>query len=124
MSSGKFLRSKYEADDGTIHGIRVQPETTQMTPANAPPAGAINANGRAKVSGSRRSIGLHARGVVLGITYPVNAPNNQDLEYTKKVFLPILKPETFLSNGFRQDAQVTYLGETWTIIDRVPENWK
>lgn len=123
MSNGRFARAKYEDDNGGIHGVRVQPETMATTPGNPEPTGAVNENGRAKVGGSRRTLGLHCRGVVLGVDYPVNAPGGQDLVYTKKVFLPILRLETFLGNGFKDQAQVSYLGETWTVIDRVPERW-
>lgn len=124
MSNGRFARAKYEDDNGGIHAVRVQPETMSTTPSNAEPSGAVNQNGQAKVGGSRRTIGLHCRGVVLGIDYPVNAPNGQDLVYTKKVFLPILKSETFLGNGFKDNAVVSYLGENWKVIDRVPEKWR
>ena len=123
MSNGRFARSKYEDDNGGVHYARVQPETMVTNPANAAPAGAINADGQAKVSGSRRTLGLHCRGVILGIEYPVNAPNGQDLVYTKKVFIPILKLETYISDGFKQGRDVQYLGETWKVIDRVPEVW-
>jgi hypothetical protein len=124
MSNGRFARSKYEDDNGGIHFCRVQPETMATSPANAAPSGAINTDGQAKVSGSRRTIGLHCRGVVLGVEYQVNAPNSQDLVYTKKVFLPILKSETFIGAGFKEGATVSYLGENWTVIERVPERWK
>jgi hypothetical protein len=123
MSNGRFARSKYQADDNSIHYCRVQPETMTTTPANSAPTGEINANGQAKVSGSRRTIGLHCRGVILGIEYPVNAPNSQDLVYTKKVFIPILKPETYLADGFKEGRTVAYLGENWKVISQVPEKW-
>lgn len=122
MSNGRFARTKYQADDGTIHFCRAQPESMTTSPANAAPAGSINAKGQAKVSGSRRTLGLHTRGVVIGIEYPVNAPG-QDLVYTKKTFIPILTPETYNSGAFQEGQSITYLSETWVVIDQVPEVW-
>ena len=72
MSSGTFLRSRYAADSGSIHPIRVQPETLELTlggVANNPPAGAISTGvPSAKVSGSSRSLGLSARIVRIQLT--------------------------------------------------------
>jgi len=66
MSQGFFVVSRYEADDGEIFPIRVQPETLTLVVGgvvNAPPGGAQTRNTLARVSGGRRRIGIKARSV-------------------------------------------------------------
>lgn len=71
MSAGQFERTKYEADNGDIYPIRVQPETLAATfggTANAAPTGAVDQQGLARVSGGNRRIGIKARSVTIAFT--------------------------------------------------------
>lgn len=72
MSSGVFTRSRYLSDAGSVHPIRVQPETILLTlggVANAAPTGALTPGvPSAKVSGSTRQLGLSARLVRIQLT--------------------------------------------------------
>lgn len=67
MSAGAFIRSKYEMSTPAdkVIPIRVQPETLLLkvgATANAAPSGTVDADWpSAKVSGSRRGIGIYAR---------------------------------------------------------------
>jgi hypothetical protein len=72
MSAGVFETGKYECvKTGGIHKIKVQPETKGLTlggTANAYPAGAIDTSPSAKVSSSRRKIGITPRTVTIRMT--------------------------------------------------------
>lgn len=72
MSAGSFLNTGYETNTDVIHPIRVQPETLSLTlnsVSNAAPTTAIATSvPSAKVSGSRRAIGVNARLVRVRIT--------------------------------------------------------
>lgn len=112
MSSGPFNTTKYQADDLSIHPIRIQPETTAV--AGAPPAGAVNSSISAIVGGSRRSFGLHARGVRLVRTF-----GSGDTAGRRYNFLPVLTTTAF--DALSRGGEVTYGGFTWTISDKVAE---
>lgn len=72
MSNGVFVRDAvYESDAGPFHRIRVQPETLELvigSATNVEGAGPINAQGSARVSGSRRRFGVNARSVTIEFT--------------------------------------------------------
>lgn len=68
MSAGEFVRAKYESNSGRVYNIRIQPETQTLainSVANASPSGPVTEEVSAKVSGSKRSIGMNARTVTL-----------------------------------------------------------
>lgn len=68
MSAGAFTRTKYEADNGDIYAVRVQPETLAATfggTANAAPTGAVDQEGLARIAGGNRRIGIKARSVTV-----------------------------------------------------------
>lgn len=112
MSSGPFLSTKYEDENLDIHPIRIQPESA--TVAGTPPSGSINTSVSAKVGGSRRSYGLHARGLRL-----VRVVGSGDTAARRYNFLPVLTATAF--NAYSRGGEVTYGGFTWNITDKVPE---
>jgi len=120
MAIGAFSLSKYEDNAGKIRGIRVQPETITLTiggQANTAPTGDIDTAPRAKVSGSRRSYGVHARKVTVRLTA---AGNSGAIGST--ISLPWLDPGTFadlveLSTG-------TYNGSACVLVGTSPEKIK
>ena len=72
MSAGAFESSFYTSDDGTIHPIRIQPETRGLTiggQANSAPSGPADANaGQVRVSGGKRTLGLTPRKIRVRFT--------------------------------------------------------
>jgi hypothetical protein len=66
MSAGAFVTTFYTADDGTVHPLKVQPETLTMSVdgnTNAPTATAATTKYYARVGGGCREIGVRARRV-------------------------------------------------------------
>lgn len=116
MSSGAFSLSKYEADDGTIHPIRIQPETI-IANFNAAPTGATTSGIRAKVSGSRRTYGVHARLVRLTWTDPAQVPDGYKVGGT--IALPILTAARYAA--IKVGDATTYLGKGATVVGKTPE---
>lgn len=98
MSAGGFINSRYElsAGDEIRVRIRVQPETLSLTVgtiANAAPAGALTPNyPSARVSGSRRSIGINPRMVRFKFTgeAPVTYKGGEST-----LSVPVLTPEFY-----------------------------
>lgn len=118
MSSGPFENTRYQTDDGNIVPIRIQPETLTLTlagTANAAPAGALQAGfPSAKVSGSRRSIGINSRIVRIRVT----TAGTSGLSVGSVVALPWLVEATFDAlpakgaTGTYNGASVVMLGKT------------
>ena len=113
MSQGQFLNSRYERGTGGIHPIRVQPETLQLnlggTP-NDPPAGAVSDFISARVSGSRRGLGLFARTVT--IAWTGTPPTGYDDR--GQVTLPWMDATTFTTLG--RGVSGTYLGADVQVV--------
>ena len=114
MSAGAFLSSIYERDDGTFCPIRIQPETiSTQNPAAAGPvtAGAVFA----KVSGSRRGYGVHARTVA--ITWTGTVPTGYKL--TGIIRLPVLTLAAY--NAFAPGQKFNYLDNEVRVVGKSPE---
>lgn len=124
MSAGTFTRSRYEATykSGEIHPIRVQPETVLMfqtgTPGttNAPPAGAVNNDISAEVSRPNRGLGLKPRSFTLEVTG--TPPTNYSAG--SRTTVPVLT-ESFYA-AISKGGSVTYLGTTWEVVSKNPED--
>ena len=122
MSAGNFVNSKYEADDGTIYPIRVQPETLTLSlasTANAAPAGTVDGKVRARSSGGRRRYGVHARTVAIRFTAtpPTGYAENS------VITLPILKPALY--NAITAGATTgTYLSTAVEVVYKTAEKTK
>lgn len=120
MSAGNFVRSRYESDAGSIHPIRVQPETLAMTlggSTNSPVTGAIDTGISARVSGGRRQIGLTARKV--RIQFVEGAEPEGYLE-GGTIELPWLNPTTFAALG--AGATGIYLGAAIELVGKSAES--
>lgn len=93
MSAGAFARSKYEADNGDIHPIRVQEETLTLNlgGANAAPTGAVDNQQRVRVSGGKRAYGIKARTVSIKFTASPPAGYKAD----QVLRLPILTKDIY-----------------------------
>lgn len=118
MSAGAFQIEAYETDPGTIHAIRVQPETLAATiggTANAAATGAIVGLGSASVSRGRRANGINARLVRLRFT---GTPPTGYLE-NGTVTIPALTPEFY--DAAIRGATGSYLGVAVEVSGRSPE---
>lgn len=123
MSAGQFTRTKYESNDGTIFGARVQPETLAATiggTANAAPAGdfAFKAPS-ANMGGGRRENGVNARYVSFQWD-DGGAPANYLASGTGR--LPILTPAVF--NSINIGDAVVYAGGTGVVTGTIGESIK
>lgn len=119
MSSGTFTRTRYQANNGDIHPVRVQPETllANFAPGgvNAAPAGTVDNDTYARVSGGRRRYGIKCRSVRISFQDP--APDGY--EPGGIITLPILTLAVY--NAITSTGTVTYLGATADVIGKSPE---
>lgn len=119
MSSGRFQVGTYEMDDGNIVKIKIQPETlaADLGSPNIFPVGAITIpNLSAKVSGSKRSIGVNARTVTVRFTSTL--PDDYSGDDISGI--PVLVKATFdaINKGV---STGTYLGQPVTIVGKSAE---
>lgn len=122
MSAGLFVRSKYTAsyDNTAIHPIRVQPESIAASiggTTNAAPTGAINNPISARVTGSKRTLGLNARKVTIA------APaTGQPTGYAPGGTTSIPALNEAFYNAAIKGTPVTYLGvSTFVVVSRSQE---
>lgn len=123
MSSGQFVITRYRAsygDGSNVHPIKVQPETTGLqfgTEINIPAVNAPNSPISARVTGSKRTIGLNARKV----TFRFTGANPQDGRYKAGsiLTLPWFIP---FSPTLVRGASGTYLGDTVELVGLIPES--
>lgn len=121
MSAGPFESSFYTSDDGTVHPIRIQPETRGLTiggQANSSPSGPATANaGLVRVSGGKRTTGLTPRKIRVRFT------GTQPAGYKEGgvVAVPVLIPGHF--NAYRRPLYQTgtYLGAAIEVVGSSPE---
>lgn len=116
MSSGKFERTFYEANNGDIYKVRVQLETLQATiggTANSAPAGPATVPISAKVSKSRNEIGLGCRAVTVFFETP---PADYDGDTYR---IPIMQPALY--DSLVGGEAVQYLGATGEVVGFSPE---
>lgn len=122
MSAGGFVRSRYESDAGSVHPIRVQPETLTMTlggATNSVPAGALTSGISARVTGGKRQLGLTARKVTIQfVAGDVPEGYLAGSSYT----LPWLNPATF--GGLGAGATGIYLGSAIELVGKSAESIK
>lgn len=119
MSAGAFVLAKYEADNGDIQPIRLQPETIAASlgaGTNVEPAGGVTVAAFARSGGGNRKYGVKARSVTLrfGNTAPAGySPNST-------VRIPVLTPAVYnaiLGPG----VSAEYLGVACTIVGKNPQ---
>lgn len=118
MSQGRFSEEIYEANAGTFHTIRVQPETLALTidgTANTPGAGPVDSPMRASVSKSNSSYGLKARKITFSWTG--TPPANYDDRGRNGI--PILTPALY--DAVLPGSTGTYLGAAINNIRLLPE---
>lgn len=119
MSSGAFVNSFYESNElGTVHPIRVQPETVSLTlggQANTAPAGAGAIGPSAQVSRGKRALGINARTVTVRLTAALAG-----YLAGSTISIPWLDPGTFA--GITPKVTTgTYLGTACIVTGKSPE---
>lgn len=118
MSSGSFVRAKYESNGGSIYSCSVQPETLSLTlggTANDEPTGAVDAEPSAYMSSSTRRLGVNARTVRLAWD---GAPPS-GYEASGVLTVPILQPALF--NAVSRGTTGTYLGADVEVVGKTNE---
>ena len=119
MSSGGFIRSRYQADNDEIHPIRLQPETEtlviQALP-NEPPVVLPTQKIFAKVSGGKREHCLTPRGVNIVFSGPNPPPGYKE---NSPIHLPILTKS--LWDQIITGATGTYLSLPIEVVSKTPE---
>lgn len=109
-----FERAKYQANDGTIHPLRISED--RVAAAGAAPAGDIDSDIRVKVSKGNTEFGIRPRGVRLARTI-----GEGENAFTKYSFLPILTESVW--DGLALQATLTIGGIEWTIIAKIAEDF-
>jgi len=123
MSAGAFVYSTYAANYGagaSIHPIKVQPETIAATigAAGNDDGGTLNNPISARVSGSRRGLGLFARLIRARLTG--TAPDGYSANSV--ISIPALNVAFFTAAV--KGAELDYLGTTWEITGTTVEEAK
>lgn len=113
MSSGRFVRTFYELDNGEIARARVQPET--IAGFNVAPAGPATLSGSARMTSSRRRFGINARAITGA--WVGSPPAGYDDRTPVRV--PILTPDVY--NGLELGDTVSYLGGSLEVIGKTAE---
>lgn len=114
MSSGEFTTTaKYESNTGTIHPIRLQPETLAAF-GNAVPAGAIDSPISAVVSLTRRQRGLRPRYITVRFT-----AEKTDYATGGLYRIPICTATVWA--GINVGATGTYLGTAAVVVSKEDE---
>lgn len=121
MSSGPFVRIKYETARGDIVRGLIQPEVKTLEVRGNPNAERtvypLQAGWpSAMMRGSRRAPGIHARKVRLKLDDGQSPPVGYSGRYIE---VPILMYSTF--NGIFVGYPATYLDRNWTVVRKIPE---
>lgn len=121
MSAGNFEIVNYESTaTGSIHPIRVQPETLTLSlggTSNAAPAGSAILPS-AQVSKGKRSIGINARTVTVKFTAP-NVPTGYKAD--SPITVPWLQDNAAFNGAVRGVTEVSYLANPAVLVGKSPE---
>jgi hypothetical protein len=111
-----YTNTKYEADDGSIHAIRLRAATAAV--AGAAPTGAVDSDIKVKVTKTNREFGIRPRSITISQT-------KGEGEDTFKIYatIPILTETAFDAAANQLGATVNYNGETWTVVSRNAEDY-
>lgn len=122
MSSGSFINSFYETNDGDVCRIRVQPETelaTDGTTPNDSATGPATLPVRAKVSRGTREIGIKPRRI--GIKFEIGqAPTGYAVGQV--YYLPALTRAFY--DALEVGDDITYLAATAEVVSKLEEDIK
>lgn len=105
---------KYELDGGDVCLIRL--EVSDAGASGAEPGSGLTLDIHALVGGSRRSFGIHPRGVSLAREFVTGSDTG-----VKYKFLPVLTPGGLDAAGFAPLSTVTIGSTDWKVVRRVSE---
>lgn len=111
-----LLTYKYEADDGTVHPIRLNDDTAAA--AGTEPTGGINSNIKAKVSKGNGEFGIRPRRV--GLSRVLGTSPNQYRVYRQ---LPVFTLADYTSAAFTIGASINVGAEIWVIVSKQGEDF-
>lgn len=121
MSAGVFETHLYSSNEtGTLHPIRIQPETLSLSlggTANAAATGTAILPS-AQVSKGKRSIGINARTVTVKFS-AANAPEGYKAD--SPITVPWLQNNAAFTGAVPKVTVVTYLGATAILVGKSPE---
>lgn len=117
MSQGRFSRTRYLSNNGTVHPIRVQPETLAATiggEPNTPPGGAITSPIRYLVNVGSRQKTPRARGVYF--EWVNSRPDGYEGSGGR---IPIMSPTVW--DDVTENTVGLYLGQPINVTGKYPE---
>jgi len=121
MSAGTFDISQYSSNTlGTIHRIRIQPETLAATlggTANAAPSGTAVLPS-AQVSQSKRSLGINARTITIKFA---SGDEPSGYKPDSPITIPWLQNNSAFLTAVPGITAVTYLGNDAILVGTSPE---
>lgn len=121
MSAGGFVTSKYQSNDGGIYKVKLQPETLLMLidgVANSAPLGDVDQVVSAKVTKTRREIGMGCRAIAIRFTAAI--PDGY--KAGQIILVPVMTSALF--NGLTGAEPVSYLNGDAEIVYLRPESRK
>jgi len=117
MSSGVFENGRYETNEGDVYFCKAQPESKLLTlggTANSYPPGAVDQKTSARLTGSKRQIGVTARTVRVQLTATLAG-------YKPSAILTIPVFTEAVYNGYVKGQIGTYLGTAVAYVGRSAE---
>lgn len=105
--------TKYEANGGSIHKIRLSSRTVPL--AGSAPSGDVDSDIPAKVSKSNGEFGIRPRGIRI-----TRVVGTGDTAYRQYAFVPILTASTW--DEFSAGETVSYNGASWVVATKVNED--
>lgn len=115
MAGADFNKYVYTADSTVKHPIRMSADAAAAQTTAAATTGATSSIS-ARVGGSRRALGLHARGLRLQRTTGTGV--NAKSFFT---FLPILLPADYNASTANPGSAFTVGGVAYTVSSKTPE---
>ena len=116
-----FEVSKYEANNGTIHPIRLNSKTADVA-GNTAPTGATSSEIYAKISKSNREFGIRPR-LVTGVNTTEITQGEETYVFRKRVSIPILTKSVYDGAVFDIGATFEYDGEDYTVQSKTAEDY-
>jgi hypothetical protein len=111
-----FINTKYEGDNGDIHGILLHPDKAAV--AGTAPTGTVSSPVKVKISKTNKEYGIRPRGVKL-VRILGTAPDT----FKKYAFLPVLTSTAFGTGTFAIGSEITVGSVSWTVTSKQGEDY-
>lgn len=116
--AGRFIRSKYKANNGDVYRVVIQPETALLSfgsVQNAPTVNNVTEKVPLRIKKPLLEKGVKAR--KMGIKWSEDPPTGYSQDTI--LYIPILTPELFAA--IQLDQLGTYLGKPFLVLSLIPE---